>query len=241
MLYIERIVNLHTPTAGDAYPFVIPAIRTLRELRFRAPVTFIVGENGSGKSTLVEAIAVNAGFNPEGGSRNFHFSTNATHSDLYNELRIVRGPYRNRDGYFLRAESMYNVATEVDKIAAEDSRMLDAYGNRSLHQQSHGESFLALFLHRFDSDGLYIFDEPEAALSLKSMFAMMIRMRELVGRNSQFIIATHSPILLAFPEAEIYAIGENGIEKTSYEQTEQYRVTKYFLNNHREMLKELLE
>lgn len=240
MLYIERIVNLHKPSAEDGYPFQIPAIRTLRELKFRKPVTFIVGENGSGKSTLVEAIAVNAGFNAEGGSRNFNFSTNETHSQLYQELRVVRGPYRNRDGYFLRAESLYNVATEVDKIAAEDSRMLLSYGNRSLHQQSHGESFLALFLHRFGSNGLYIFDEPEAALSLKSMFALMIRMNELTHKDSQFIIATHSPILLAFPGAEIYQIGEHGIERTEYEQTEQYKVTKYFLNNHRDMLNELL-
>src|SRR5213080_2922437 len=148
----------------DAYPFSIPAIRHLDELRLDSAVTLFAGENGSGKSTLVEAIAVAAGFNAEGGSRNVTVSTRASHSPLHKHLRLVRGTRRPRTGYFLRAESFFNVATYLERL--EDPGALAPYGGRSLHEQSHGESFISLLKHRFGPGGLYILDEPEAALSL---------------------------------------------------------------------------
>lgn len=229
MRFIEKISNRHEFAGVEEYPFSIPAIRSLREMEFKSDVTFITGENGSGKSTLIEAIAVKAGFNAEGGTRNFNFSTRETHSDLYKELSITRGVHREKDGFFMRAESFYNVATEIDKLS---DGIHQWYGGKSLHVQSHGESFLSVFLHRLRGDGLYIFDEPEAALSVKSMLTMMVRMRDLIRRNSQFIIATHSPVLLAFPGADIRVITENGWESVPFEQTEQYKITRYILSNH---------
>jgi predicted ATPase len=218
------------------YPFSIPAIRNLRELSLPGPVTFLVGENGTGKSTLLEAVAVAAGFNAEGGSRNFRFSTRPSHSGLHEYLRLVRPPGRPRDGYFLRAESFYNVAT-----AAEDQYgVLDAYGGRSLHEQSHGESFMALVLHRLSGHGLYLFDEPEAALSPTRQMSLLAAMHDLVGKGSQFIVATHSPILLGYPEAAIYLLTEGTIARVPYTETEHYVITKSFLNNPEGMLRELL-
>lgn len=236
MLYIERIVNLRKPSADDGYPYDVPSIRNLRDFVFRKDVTFFVGENGAGKSTLVEAIAVNAGFNPEGGGRNFGFRTADTHSELYRDLRLVRGPVRNRDGYFLRAESMYNLATEIDQISY---GIHGFYGGRSLHKRSHGESFLTVFTQRFFGNGLYILDEPESAFSARSVLAMMVRIRQLVEQDSQFIIATHSPLLLAYPGADIWMVGENGLERVDYKDTDPYRVTKFFLENPERMLDEL--
>ena len=236
MIYIEKIKNMHDPKEDDQYPYCISSLKNLKEIQFRKSVTFIIGENGSGKSTLMEAIAINAGFNPEGGGRNFYFNTNETHSELYKDLRLVRSAYRNKDGYFMRAESFYNLATEIDNIR---DGINQYYGYKSLHQQSHGESFLTLFTQRLFGNGLYVFDEPEAALSPRSIFALLVRMKQLVDLKSQFIIATHSPILLAFPDADIYSITENGLELVEYEQTEQYQITKYFLGNHKEMLLEL--
>jgi predicted ATPase len=218
------------------YPFSMPAIRNLGELSLPGPVTFFVGENGTGKSTLLEAVAVAAGFNAEGGSRNFRFSTRPSHSGLHEYLRLVRPPGRPRDGYFLRAESFYNVAT-----AAEDQYgVLDAYGGRSLHEQSHGESFMALVLHRLRGHGLYLFDEPEAALSPTRQMSLLAAMHDLVGKGSQFIVATHSPILLGYPEAVIYLLTEGAIARVPYIETEHYVITKSFLNNPEGMLRELL-
>jgi predicted ATPase len=217
------------------YPFAIPAIRNLTELRLRHPVTCLVGENGSGKSTLLEAVAVASGFNPEGGSRNFRFSTRATHSALHQYLRLVRPPGRPRDGYFLRAESFYNVAT-----AAEQYGVKDAYGGRSLHEQSHGESFMALVLHRLNGRGLYLFDEPESALSPSRQLSLLAAIHDLVERGSQFIMATHSPILMGYPGATIYLLTERAIAEVPYTETEHYLVTRTFLNNRRGMLRELL-
>jgi predicted ATPase len=218
------------------YPFSIPAIRNLRELSLPEPVTFLVGENGTGKSTLLEAVAMACGFNAEGGSKNFRFSTRPSHSGLHEYLRLVRPPGRPRDGYFLRAESFYNVAT-----AAEDRYgVLDAYGGRSLHEQSHGESFMALVLNRLTGHGLYLFDEPEAALSPTRQMSLLAAMHQLVEKGSQFIIATHSPILLGYPAATIYLLTEGAIAPVAYTETEHYVITKSFLNNPEGMLRELL-
>ena len=225
----------------EDYLFQIPAIEQLGELEFTSPVTFFVGENGSGKSTLLEAIAVAYGFNPEGVSKNFHFSSAATHSSLYKALRIAKGPIRPRDGFFLRAESFYNVATEVERLNdVSPVSLYDSYGGKSLHCQSHGESFLSLILHRFWGKGLYLLDEPEAALSPARQLSLLSRMGELVREESQLIIATHSPILMAYPDAQIYVLGENGITLTPYQETEHYFITKEFLQNPQRMLRELL-
>ena len=237
-LYL-RGVRLEREEAAsmDEYPFSLPAVRALAEaeLELRAPVTFLVGENGSGKSTLLEAIAASWGFNPEGGSRNFLFATQPSHSPLHGPLRLVRGHKRPADGFFLRAESFYNVATEVDRLGVES-----AYGGRSLHAQSHGESFLAVFMDRFYGGGLYLLDEPEAALSPSRQLSVLTRMHDLVRGASQFLVATHSPILMGYPGADILQLDDDGIRRVRYEDTEHYFITREFLFNRERMLAELL-
>lgn len=226
----------------ERYPFNLPAVRHLNVLSFHPAVTFIVGENGSGKSTLLEAIAVALGFNAEGGSRNFNFGTRASHSPLHEFIRIAKGFRRPRDGYFLRAESFFNVATEIEKLDEEPGgpKVIDSHGGRSLHEQSHGESFMALLTHRFRGKGLYVLDEPEAALSPQRQLAAMARIHQLVKGGSQFIIATHSPILMAYPDAKIYACTADGLRRTDYMDTEHYQVTHDFLANPQRMLDVLL-
>jgi predicted ATPase len=216
------------------YPFSIPAIRDLDELHLHSPVTFFIGENGTGKSTLLEGIAVGAGFNAEGGSRNFRFATRETHSSLNESLTLVRSGIRPRDGYFLRAESFYNVATAAEDYGVE-------YGDGSLHAQSHGESFMALVLHRLKGKGLYFFDEPEAALSPTRQLSLMVAMKGLVDRGSQFVIATHSAILLGYPGAEILQFGNGPIAPVAYQDTEHYVVTRAFLERPDRMLRELMD
>ncbi|HEY9250373.1 MAG TPA: AAA family ATPase [Rariglobus sp.] len=218
------------------YPFNLPAIRPLETLPLHRAVTFIVGENGSGKSTLLEGLAVALGFNAEGGSRNFNFATRASHSELGRHLRIARSHRRPRTSYFLRAESFYNVATEIERLD-----LNEAYGGVSLHEQSHGESFLALVMNRFGPEGLYLLDEPEAALSPARQLTLLARMHQLVQQGSQFIIATHSPILMAYPDATILALGENGLSPVRYEDTEHYLLTRQFLNNPQGILRQLFE
>ena len=222
----------------DGYPFSLPAIRNLDVLPLHPAVTFLVGENGSGKSTLLEAIAIAAGFNAEGGTKNFRFGTRSSHSPLYEYLRLVKGVRRPKDGFFLRAESFFNVATEIERLDSEGMGplVIGSYGGKSLHEQSHGESFMALMLNRFGGNGLYLLDEPEAALSAQRQLSALARIHDLVRLNSQFIIATHSPILLAYPNAYIYSCTSEGIELTAYTDTESYRVTRNFLANPQRML-----
>jgi predicted ATPase len=233
----------------DTYPYSIPAIRDLRSLDLHPHVTFLVGENGVGKSTLIEAIAVAAGFNPEGGSKDFDFSTQDDTSELHEVVRLVRGMRFERDGFFLRAESLYNVASEIDRLGAADDRpgrlpdrFIQSYGGRSLHAQSHGESFMALALNRFRGQGLYILDEPEAALAPSRQLALLVLIDQHVKQGgSQFIIATHSPILMAYPAAIIYQISPDGtISPIAYEETEHFRVTRDFLNHRQTYLSQLL-
>ena len=218
----------------SAYPYSLAAVRELDGLRFHPDVTFLIGENGSGKSTVLEALAVRWGFNPEGGTINFNFTTRASHSDLHENIRLSRSTTRPTDGFFLRAESFFNVATQVEELG------VSGYGRRSLHEQSHGESFLTLLMNRFGGNGLYLLDEPEAALSPMRQLSALCRIHDLVKDGSQFIIATHSPILLAYPNAKIYQLDANGYTETRYEETEHYRVTKEFLVHPERMLKELL-
>jgi predicted ATPase len=217
------------------YPFNLPVVRDLESLEFHPGVTFIVGENGSGKSTLIEALAVAWGFNAEGGSRNFNFATRASHSELHRFVRPVRSFRRPQDGFFLRAESYFNVATEIESLGAGD-----AYGDVPLHEQSHGESFLALVEHRFRGDGLYILDEPEAALSPMRQLSFLIRMHDLIRQRSQFIIATHSPIILGYPDALIWHATPDGLQRIAYEETDHFQVTKNFLLHRGTMLRTLL-
>ena len=226
------------------YPFHLPAVSTLTDMLFSHQVTFIVGENGSGKSTILEAIASSYGFNPEGGTRNFNFSSFQSHSCLGDYLTLVKGARRPEDGFFLRAESFYNVASEIDMLDREEGfggRLVDSYGGKSLHEQSHGESFMSLFLHKFKGNSLYILDEPESALSPTRQLTMIARMHELVREGCQFIIATHSPIIMAYPNACIYALNEQGYAKVKYEETEHYQITKTFLDAPERMLKVLME
>jgi len=223
----------------NTYPLNIPSIRKIDKILFHPNITFIVGENGSGKSTLLEALAVKLGFNPEGGSKFISFSTRASHSELHKYFKIHKHHIHPENHFFLRAESFYNVASSIDELDKIGRPLLPQYGGKSLHEQSHGESFFSLFIHKFGKNGLYILDEPEAALSPNRQMAMLARMHELVSQNCQFIIATHSPILLSYPDALIYEIGDDGLVETSYEETEIYTTTKYFLNHYKSMHEKL--
>ncbi|MCM1329635.1 MAG: AAA family ATPase [Ruminococcus sp.] len=242
--YIEEI-RLNKPLPRRSYLSGLTAVKSLAAmegLSFGSDVTFLVGENGSGKSTLLEAIAVAAGFNPEGGSKNFSFGTYDSHSELSQYLTLSRGAHP-RDGFFLRAESLYNAATyidEIEKLPASGS-VIEGYGGTSLHEQSHGESFLAVIKNRFFGNGLYILDEPEAALSPTGIMSLMAVMHRLTEKNSQFIISTHSPILMTYPGALIYELTESGIRRTNYKDTGHYIITKRFLESPEKMLEELFK
>lgn len=232
----EVVLKRETILDVSVYPFNIPALRELDRMEFHADVTFIIGENGSGKSTLIEAIAMKLGFSQEGGTKNMQVQTADTVSGLGEHLKLVRSFARPYDGYFLRAESLYNVATYMDGIDFQD-----AYDGASMHDRSHGELFFATLTRKFRGHGLYILDEPEAALSPSRQMAALTAIHELVKDNSQFIIATHSPILMAYPRAKILLLDESGIREVPYTETEHYVVTKSFLNKHESMLEILLE
>ena len=243
--YISEIIfdnSLHK----NSYLCDLPVIKYLAEnesIKLSSNVTFFVGENGTGKSTLLEAIAVAHGFNAEGGSVSFNFSTNKTHSELWEHLTLVKRGYP-KDGFFLRAESLYNAATyidEIDSVTSFDPPVIEGYGGVSLHNQSHGESFLSIVQNRFFGNGLYILDEPEAALSPMRLMTLMTEINSLVNKNSQFIIATHSPILMTFPDAEILEFSSEGIKYVNFQDTEHFRITKRFLENPEKMLHYLLE
>ena len=214
----------------------IPAIASAGYLAFHAPVTFFVGENGSGKSTLLEAIAIAFGFNPEGGTRNYRFSTYDSHSELCEALRLTKGIYRPGWGYFLRAESFYNVATADEEYGKEIGGVPHHF-----HEKSHGESFLALAQDNFRPNGIYLLDEPEAALSPQRQLALLFEISECAKEESQFIIVSHSPILLGMPDAEIWSFDGGSIHPCAWEDTDSYRITKMFINNRQQVLKRLLE
>lgn len=224
------------------YPFNIASISKFDKIEFSSEVTFLVGENGIGKSTLIEAIAVAIGFNSEGGTRNFNFSTRQTHSELHEFLKLNFTFPKPQDGFFYRAESFYNVATNIDEMNKYGLKsLLPSYGGKSLHEQSHGESFLSLALNRFSGNSLFILDEPEASLSVTRQMTFMATVNKLVKENSQFIIATHSPILLAYPEASIYQISEEGVECIEYESTDAYQITQTFLKSPARIFRELFK
>lgn len=236
---------------SGTYLSELPAVKYIIKnggIDLNGEVTFFVGENGTGKSTLLEAAAVAFGFNPEGGTLNFSFSTFDSHSELYKRVRLVKGYKRPRDGFFLRAESFYNAATYINLLDDDPianglgaAKITESYGGVPLHEQSHGESFFSLVMNRFGGKGLYILDEPEAALSPMRQMSLLSRIKELADNESQFIIATHSPILLAYPNANIYELDESGIALTEYEKTKTYAVTKRFLDDPRKMMRYLFE
>ena len=241
---LVRSVELLPAEAGEeraGYPWKLPAIAALvTGVTLHPNVTYLIGENGSGKSTLLEAIAVAAGMNAEGGSSNFAFTTRESHSELWRSLRLVRGARRPRTDFFLRAESLFNAATYLEQLPRRGGNPLASYGGGSLHEQSHGESFLAVMLNRFGPDGLYLLDEPEAALSTQNCLTCLRRIHELVLEGSQFIIATHSPIVLAYPQATIYSCGEQGLEAVPYEDAQPVRLTRSFLDSRERFLARLL-
>ncbi|USX26562.1 AAA family ATPase [Oxalobacteraceae bacterium OTU3CINTB1] len=242
--YVSQVrLRVSDVPSFERYPFSLPAVRHLDVLDLHPKITFIVGENGSGKSTLMEAMAVSFGFNPEGGTKNFGFGTRASHSELHEYIRLSKGVKRPKDGFFLRAESFFNVATEIEKLdeGPGGPPIIDSYGGKSLHEQSHGESFWSLVMHRFGGNGFYLLDEPEAALSPQRQLALMSRIHELVNDHSQFVIATHSPILMTYPDAYIYSCSESGMQRVSYEETEHFQVMHDFVVNPKRMLNILLD
>lgn len=233
--FIRSIKIEHDKIDQYSYLNKIEAIKNLDELIFDSAITFFVGENGSGKSTLLEAIAIALGFNPEGGSKNYRFNTYDSHSDLYKAIKTIRTFNKEKFGYFLRAESFYNVATKEEEYADKPSL------SKHYHQKSHGESFLELLNNNLTENGLYLIDELEAALSAQRQLSALIEIYESAKMGSQFIIVTHSPILLAIPNATIYSFDGDNIHKINYEESDAYQITKMFIENKDDILRRLLE
>lgn len=218
------------------YPFSLPLIQNLTKIIFSSQVTFFVGENGTGKSTILEALAQKTGFGLEGGNKNIKFKTsqevNYTGVQALSESITLSWRYKAHGGYFFRAESFFNLANHIDQLAQDDQRIYESYGGKSLHEQSHGESFLSFFKNRLCENELFILDEPEAALSPQRQLSLMVIIHDLCKKShAQFIIATHSPILLAYPNATIYSCDGPRLVKISYEETDHYQITKRFLDN----------
>lgn len=232
--FIKKIIIHWDQISRDSYLIDIQSLQGVKEIVLKKPVTFFSGENGTGKSTLLEAIAVAFGFNPEGGSINYSFSTYDSHSELCKAVTLSRGISKNKWGYFLRAESFYNVATKEMEYTDIN------HPSMKLHEYSHGESFLNIIQRRLSDAGLYILDEPEAALSPQRQLSLLIQMKEAVTAGAQFIIASHSPILLGYPEADIFSFDNGSLRKIKYEETESYQVTEMFINNREYLLKQLL-
>jgi predicted ATPase len=217
-LRLRRLEVLWDDVADRAvYPYSIPALRDLERLDLPGPVTFLTGENGSGKSTLVEAIAIAAGINPGGGSRNLRSRQHATESSLGDHLRLVWGT-RPETAFLLRAETFFDTASAFA-----------GSGTHGLHEQSHGEQFLDAAATLIYAGGFCLMDEPESALSVIGQLGLLRRIHELVGQDTQFVIATHSPVLLAYPGATIYRFDDGGIAPIAYEESEPYTLTKSFL------------
>ncbi|MFC4322944.1 AAA family ATPase [Litchfieldia salsa] len=223
----ENISSFHE------FPLNLPVIQKFQEILFHPNITYIVGENGMGKSTLLEGISISLGFNPEGGTLNFNFSSYDSHSTLDQYLKLIKGVYRPKDSFFFRAETFYNVATNIEDLDSElgGPRIIDSYGGKSLHEQSHGESFFAAFMNRFQGNGLYILDEPEAALSPLRQLSLLSRIHELVNEGSQFIISTHSPIIMAYPHSKIIQLSEEGVKEVTLEETNHYMIMQQFFED----------
>lgn len=239
-MFLREIIKLNDRIHNhDQHPFNIPTVRGLSRIPLNRNVTFFVGENGSGKSTLLEAIAYQCGFNTAGGSRNNQYELDSSDAQLGDYIRLSWMP-KVSQGFFLRAETFYNFASHIDLIAAEHPSIYDAYGGKSLHKQSHGESFLSLFNNRFGKRGIYLLDEPEAALSPQRQIQFLSIIHEL-QKSAQLIIATHSPILMGYPLADIYNFDTCPPSLISYKETDQYQVTRRFLENRDFYLKEIID
>ncbi len=230
--FIQSIKINWNKIEEDSYLRTIESISKITQLSFTNNITYFIGENGTGKSTLLEAIAVAYGFNPEGGTLNYNFSTYDDISELSNAIKISKGYKRPKSSFFFRAESFFNVAT----MAVEYNSI---YGERGLHEQSHGESFLSFF-QSFQNEGIYIMDEPEAALSLQRQLTLFIQIAEMAKKGSQFIIVTHSPVLLAIPNSSIWSFDNGKIHTCRYEETENYQIIKMFINNRESFISQLL-
>lgn len=235
-LFLKRIVlERENISSFNQYPFSIPSIQNLKQIDLQSKVTFFVGENGSGKSTLLEAIADKCEFNTAGGGRNNFYEVDASESALGDYIKLSWLP-KVTNGFFLRAESFYSFASHIDTMGT------GPYGGKSLHHQSHGEAFFSLFSNRFRGRGIYLLDEPEAALSPSRQLAFLRILHDLVQEDdSQFIIATHSPILLGYPDATILSFDDGEIKEVEYEETDHFQLTKYFLQNRERFLQEILE
>lgn len=237
-------ITLLKDRVGDwtAYPFSVPAIASLTEIEIQSRVVFFAGENGTGKSTLLEAIAAHYRFAPEGGNRNFSSNTTTSNQSINPLMRALRQSFDRRtgEGFFLRAESFFNIASELDELGPE---ILQYYGGRSLHTRSHGETFFTLLEHKFRRNGLFLLDEPEAALSPQRQLAFLVLMHDTLRRyrDSQFIISTHSPVLLGYPKAQIFSFDSAPIQRIEYEETAPLQIVRYFVNNRDEYMKELLQ
>lgn len=232
----------------NGYPYEVLAIQEILKqdgrLPFTAPVTFLSGDNGTGKSTILEAIAVAYGINPEGGSQNFNFSTVESHSDLYEHVRLIRKGDIPRTKFFLRSETYYNVASELEELGRDPLQgglAHASYGHQPLHTRSHGEGLLAIIENRFGDRGFYLLDEPEAGLATSRQFALLQEMHRLVKSGSQLIIATHSPVIMSYPGSVIYQFSQEGIEELPLEETMAYKETKLFYDDYQRMLHYLLE
>lgn len=228
----------------DHFPLNLPVIQNFQNISLHPNVTYVIGENGMGKSTLLEGIAIALGFNPEGGSLNFSFSSYDSHSNLDQYLQIAKGTHRAKDSFFFRAETFYNVATNIEELDNEPlggSKVIESFGGKSLHEQSHGESFFAVFTERFQGNGLYILDEPEAALSPLRQLSMLARINELVNQGSQFIISTHSPIIMAYPKSKIIQLVQDGMSEVKLEETYHYSIMKQFFDDRDRLLHHLFQ
>ena len=233
-LFIKSIFFDWNKIRENSYLRRIEAFHGIERLDFKKPITFFVGEKGSGKSTLLEAMAIAHGFNPEGGTKNYAFATYDTHSELYNAIRISKSYRKEKWGYFLRAESFYNVATQEERYAD------PTHPSAKYHEKSHGESFLSLIQDHLKPNGLYFLDEPEAALSSQRQLSLLIKIHQCANAGAQFIIATQSPILLGIPNAEIYCFDQGSIHQCAYEETQSYQITEMFINNKEALLRKLL-
>ena len=235
-LFVKELKIDWDAIAPGSYLRSIKTIAGINRLAFHSPITFFVGENGTGKSTLLEAMAVAYGFNPEGGTVNYSFSTYDSHSELWDAVTLSKSFKKVHCGYFLRAESFYNVATKEDEYGKMPGGV-----PLNLHKKSHGESFLTIINEYFKSDGLFFLDEPEAALSPQRQMTLLLKIAESARENSQFFIVTHSPVLLTLPGAEILSFDNGSLHKIEYEDTESYRISEMFINHREQVLKRLLE
>jgi predicted ATPase len=231
--------RLTASAAGD-YTDELPALRPVERIALDPRVTFLVGENGSGKSTLVEALAVALKLNAEGGGRSyqFGFTTRRTHARLHRRLELEWASLPPRNSFFLRAESVFNLATAIENTGSV-GEMQKVY-DRPIHEQSHGESFLDIALNRLAPNGLYLLDEPEAALSVRGQLALMQRMHELLEEDCQFVVATHSPVLVGFPDATILLLEDDGVCAIDYDAVPQVELTRSFLDEPERFLRHLL-